>query len=157
VRDHADENAISDVVDDGDLHVDLAGTTPKQVPGATTVHTEEVFERLASSRKPLVLDTVMHSWGRSVPGAVGLAGAGLGGSIADLAQDRLRRKMQVLAGGDLGMPIIVVGWNCERFDGRNLALRLVAMGYTNVLWYRGGREAWEVAALPETELAASDW
>jgi hypothetical protein len=30
-----------------------------------------------------------------------------------------------------------------------LALRLVALGYTNVNWYRGGREAWEVAGLPD--------
>jgi rhodanese-related sulfurtransferase len=33
----------------------------------------------------------------------------------------------------------------------------VALGYTNVLWYRGGREAWEVAGLPETELVMQDW
>jgi hypothetical protein len=26
------------------------------------------------------------------------------------------------------------------WDGRNLARRLVAMGNTNVYWYRGGRE-----------------
>jgi adenylate cyclase len=50
-----------------------------------------------------------------------------------------------------------VGWNSERFDGHNLALRLVAMGYTNVYWYRGGREMWEVNGLPETELTATGW
>ena len=43
------------------------------------------------------------------------------------------------------MPIVTMGFNAERFQGRNLALRLVALGYTNVYWYRGGREAWEVA------------
>ena len=43
----------------------------------------------------------------------------------------------------------------ERFDGRNFALRLVELGYTNVDWYRGGREAWEVTDLPETELEHS--
>jgi TolB-like protein/DNA-binding winged helix-turn-helix (wHTH) protein/Tfp pilus assembly protein PilF len=157
VRDHADEDAVFDAVADNELHVDLAGYTPSAVLGATTLRTDDVSELLASPRKPIVLDTVMHSWGRSIPGAVGLAGVGLGGSIDDPAQDRLRRKMKVLTGGDLNTPIIAVGWNCERFDGRNLALRLVAMGYTNVLWYRGGREAWEVAGLPETELTASAW
>jgi adenylate cyclase len=50
-----------------------------------------------------------------------------------------------------------LGWNSERFDGRNLALRLVAMGYTNVYRYRGGREAWEVNGLPETGLTATSW
>ena len=49
------------------------------------------------------------------------------------------------------------GWNSERFDGRNLALRLVALGYSKVYWYRGGREAWEVAGLPETDVDVQDW
>jgi adenylate cyclase len=33
--------------------------------------------------------------------------------------------------------------NPERFSGYNLALRLVALGYTRVHWYRGGFEAWQ--------------
>ena len=36
-------------------------------------------------------------------------------------------------------------------------MRLVALGYTNVYWYRGGREAWEVADLPETQVDVQDW
>ena len=62
-----------------------------------------------------------------------------------------------LTKGDLAMPVVVVGFNSKRFDGHNLALRLVALGYTNIHWYRGGREAWEVAGLPETELVPSNW
>ena len=48
----------------------------------------------------------------------------------------------------------------SRFDsetlGRiaNLALRIAALGYTKVYWYRGGREAWEVAGLPEAAIEA---
>lgn len=41
--------------------------------------------------------------------------------------------------------------------GQNLALRLVAMGYTRVYWYRGGREAWKAAGLPEADLVPTDW
>jgi adenylate cyclase len=81
----------------------------------------------------------------------------LGGSLTDTAQEILRRKMHGLTAGDLNRPVVTVGWNSERFDGRNLALRLVALGYTNVYWYRGGREAWEVAGLPETKLELQDW
>jgi adenylate cyclase len=65
--------------------------------------------------------------------------------------------MQELTKGDLSTPILAVGWNSERFDGRNLALRLVALGCTHVYWYRGGREAWEVAGLPEREADVQDW
>jgi hypothetical protein len=65
--------------------------------------------------------------------------------------------MQALTKGDLAAPIVAVGCNSERFDGRNLALRPVALGYTQVYWYRGGREAWEVAGLPETEVDVQEW
>jgi adenylate cyclase len=65
--------------------------------------------------------------------------------------------MRGLTSGDLNRPIVAVGWNSESFDGRNLALRLAALGYTHVNWYRGGREAWEVAGLPETKLDVQEW
>jgi adenylate cyclase len=65
--------------------------------------------------------------------------------------------MRELTAGDHARPIITVGWNSERFGGYNLALRLITLGYTNVYWYRGGREAWEVAAQPETELVMQNW
>jgi len=32
--------------------------------------------------------------------------------------------MRDLTAGDLGLPFVAVVWNSERFDGRNLALRL---------------------------------
>jgi adenylate cyclase len=153
-RDHADENADFDVASDDTLHEDLAGPTPTTAPGATTVCTDQ-FEQFLADRKPIVIDPMAYWWGRSIPGAIGLenAGSGFAGDI----QDRLRRKMQELTSGDLNKPIVAMGWNSERFDGRNLALRLIALGYTQVYWYRGGREAWEVNGLPEARVIATDW
>ena len=55
------------------------------------------------------------------------------------------------------MPIVTMGLNSERYQGRNLALRLVALGYDEVYWYRGGREAWVAAGLPAAEVALQDW
>ena len=100
---------------------------------------------------------MLYWWGRSIPGAVALRNVGLGDSTTDAIQSRLRLKMQALTRGDPATPIVAMGWNSERFDGRNLALRLTALGYTNVYWYRGGREAWEVAGLPETHIDPQDW
>lgn len=156
LRDHADENANFGVASDDKLHDDLAGLTPMTAPDATTIRTAEL-QRLLVDRKPIVIDPSEFSWGRSVPGAIGLMRAGMGGSTSDAVQDRLRSKMRELTKGDLSTPIVAVGWNSERFDGRNLALRLAALGYTHVYWYRGGREAWEVAGLPETELTPQEW
>ena len=138
---------------DAELRQDLAGLTPTTAPGVTTIRTNDLLPLLAQ-RKPLVIDSAMYSRGRSIPAAIGLRNAGLGGTFTDAAQHRLNRK---ITGGDLSKPIVAVGWNSERFDGRNLALRLVALGYTNVYWYRGGGEAWKVSGLPETEVDVQDW
>ena len=77
--------------------------------------------------------------------------------MSDVFQERLARKMQQFAGGDRHMPIVTIGLNSERYQGRNLALRLVALGYDEVYWYRGGREAWMAAGLPAAEVALQDW
>jgi len=153
-QDHADENADFGVASDDKLHEDLAGPTPITVTGATTIRTAQL-EQLLADRKPIVIDSMAYWWGRSIPDAVGLKNAG--SSFAGKIQDRLGRKMQELTSGDLNKPIVALGWNCERFDGRNLALRLVALGYTQVYWYRGGREAWEVNGLPEAKMTPTDW
>ena len=155
-RDHADEDADYGAPSNRELESKVAGLTPTGAPGAKTIRTAELVRLLAESR-PVVIDTVSNSWGRSIPEAIGLKFAGLGGSFTDTAQDNLRRKMLDLTSGDLNRPVVAVGWNSERFDGRNLALRLVALGYAQVYWYRGGREAWETADLPETDLAMQDW
>jgi adenylate cyclase len=103
---------------------------------------------LLEQQKPLVVDAMPLS--KSIQGAVGLMGVGIGGNVLDEFQDRIRQKMTQLTNRDHNVPVVTVGWNAERYQGRNLALRLVALGYPNVYWYRGGREAWEVAGLPET-------
>jgi hypothetical protein len=47
-------------------------------------------------------------------------------SYADAAQDHLRSKLHDLTASALSWPVVAVGWNSERFDGRNLALRRAA-------------------------------
>jgi TolB-like protein/Tfp pilus assembly protein PilF len=155
-RDHADEDANFGVAPDRALHSEGAGHTPMSVPGANMIRTSELARMIAEAR-PVIIDAMSVSKGQSIPGAVGLKFVGLGGSFGDAAQVRLQQKMRKLTGDDLSRPIVAVGWNSERFDGRNLALRLTALGYTHVYWYRGGREAWEVANLPETSVDIQDW
>jgi len=154
LRDAADEDADFGLTSDSVLHTNYESPTPTTVPGARTIRTPDLV-KLLEERRPLVLDTI--NWGLAIPGAVGLWGAGIGGSMNDQFQDRLARKMHQLTAGNNAAPVVTVGFNSERYQGRNLALRLVALGYTEVYWYRGGREAWEVAGLMGTELALQDW
>jgi hypothetical protein len=156
LRDHANEDADFGAPVDVTLRSELAGFTPTDTPGAITIRTPDLVRLIARAR-PIVIDTMTYTWGVSVPGAVGLRYVGLGGNFTDGARDRLRNKMRDLTGGNLDAPIVAVGWNSERFDGRNLALRLTALSYTQVYWYRGGREAWEVSGLPETNLDVQQW
>jgi tetratricopeptide (TPR) repeat protein len=155
LRDHADEDADFGIAPSHNLESNDFGHTPLTAPGAATLRTADLAGALAE-RKPLVIDTMCVS-GLSVPGAVGLQHSGAGGSLEDRVQDRLRPKIAQLTNANLVAPIVTVGWNSEAWAGRNLALRLVALGYTNVSWYRGGNEAWEVNGHPQTELAVQDW
>ena len=124
----------------------IAGLTPRTAPGAETIGTATLASFL-ERRAPIVIDTLGHFWGTSLPNTIGLPNSGVGGRFTNSMQNRLERTMRQLTSGDLSAPIVAVGFNSERFDGRNLALRLVALRYSNVHWYRGGREAWEVAGL----------
>ena len=84
-RDHADEQADFGAPSDAALRNDFAGLTPTTAPGARTIRTTDLAKFLALAR-PVVIDTVSYSWGRSIPGAVGLKFAGLGGSLTDLCR-----------------------------------------------------------------------
>jgi adenylate cyclase len=155
LHDHAEPDADFGAPPDNVLYADLEGRTPASVPGATTVRTAGLEALL--QQKPLVIDIMQDTRRASIPGAVGLEGSGVGGSLSDPVQARLGSKLHTLTRADLQRPIVATGFNSEHFDSRNLALRLVALGYAHVYWYRGGREAWETEGLPDGEVDAQNW
>ncbi|MGC1408150.1 MAG: FlgO family outer membrane protein [Acetobacteraceae bacterium] len=156
LRDHAVEDADFGVAPNSELHTDLFGYTPTSVPGAATISTGAVAA-LQKEGTAILIDVALESWGWSLQGAVGLQGMGCGNAFSETRQHRFESKIRGLTRGDLSVPIVTFCTNSERFTGYNLALRLVALGYTNIYWYRGGREAWEVAGLPETPIDVQDW
>ena len=54
--------------------------------------------------------------------------------------------------GDKQRPIVTFAWCINRWHAA-IRARLVALGYTNVYWYRGGWEAWDAHDLPKAPLA----
>ena len=122
----------------------------------TTIQTTELVSIL-EERLPVLIDVALGSWGKSIPGAVGLQGTGHGVEFSERVQDRFRRKIIDLIKGDFTAPIVAFCVNSERFTGYNLALRLVTIGCTSVYWYRGGVEAWQVRELPTNDLVLEDW
>ena len=149
LRDYVDEDQDSGVPDPGGLQGARSGPTPMLVPGAVTVRTEDV-RRLLAEERPLVLDINTLGW--SLPGAVVLRFNPFGGTLDDAVQGRLSRKMDTLTGNDRTRLIVVLGWHAEGWASRNVVLRLVAMGYGRVHWYRGGKEVWSARGLPTEEV-----
>jgi adenylate cyclase len=83
-----------------------------------------------------------------VPGAILVDEIFYSGSLDDMWQARLRRLMRELTGDDLSRPIVTFATNINRWQSRNLALRLIVLGYKEVYWYRGGWESWNAHDLP---------
>lgn len=153
LRTSVPEDADWGIVSDGSLHEDAIGKTPTTVPGASIISTAELQRMIVGPRRPIILD-MNASGGRTLPGGIIIGDAiraFSGGSLDDAVQDHLRRRMLALSSGDLTVPIVTVSWNTERWIARNVALRLVALNYTSVYWYRGGRELWEELGLPESD------
>jgi adenylate cyclase len=156
LRDHADEHGDFDVPPNLVTCTDLEGRTPVTAPGVITVRTSELVELIAH-RNPLLIDLALGSWGQSIPGAVGLQGLGSGADFSVSVQSRFISVMRDLTHGDMAIPIVAFCANCERITGYNLALRLVSLGYTQIYWYRGGFESWQIAGLPEADLELQNW
>jgi len=121
-----------------------AAPTPREVPGARTIHTRQLqaWLRRDAPMRPVLLDVVGGEGHESIPGAVWLPGAGRGQGFNDAVQGQLARALQVLTGGALARPIVFfcAGVNC--WLSYNASLRAAALGYAEVYWYRGGIEAW---------------
>jgi adenylate cyclase len=156
LREYADEASDFGVSPRQSLWPDPIGRTPLSCPGTVTIQTEELVA-LLEERSPVLIDVALGSWGKSLPGAIGLQGAGYGSEFSQTVQDRFRRKIIELTNGDRAAPIVAFCVNSERLTAYNLALRLVWLGCTSVYWYRGGVEAWQAHDLPGHDLTLQEW
>ena len=148
-RDHLDETADFGTVSTGSLRDQMDAPTPLTVPVGTTIRTEELMRLLET--KPLVLSkTPMNP---TIPGTIFVT-LETSGNLNDEWQAALANLMSEATGGDKRRPIVVFSYSVNHWQARNLALRLIALGYANVYWYRGGWEAWDSRDLPKAPIAA---
>jgi rhodanese-related sulfurtransferase len=156
LREYAEEASDFGIAPSHSLWLDLVGIAPVACPGTTTIQTAELVAMLAE-RSPVLIDVALGSWGKSLPGAIGLQGTGYGSEFSEGVQDRFRRKIVEITNGNLTVPIVVFCVNSERLTACNLALRLVSLGCTTVYWSRGGVEAWQANHLPVHDLTLQEW
>ncbi|MBV8030030.1 MAG: sulfurtransferase [Betaproteobacteria bacterium] len=122
-----------------------AAPTPIQIPGARTISTA-VLRRLmqaGGAEAPILLD-VLGEGNRhlTIPGAIWVPGAGEGQGFDDAIQPALARFLQAATKGDRARPIVFFCASARCWLSYNAALRAVRLGYTQVLWYRGGIQSW---------------
>jgi rhodanese-related sulfurtransferase len=122
--------------------------TPLTVPGGTTIRTDDLVRLLPT--KPLILTRTPAN--PTIPDAI-LVNFGDPGTLNDEWQTALRKLVGEVTNGDKEHPIVVFSYSINHWQARNLALRLIALGYTKVYWYRGGWEAWDSHDLPKAPLA----
>lgn len=135
----------------------LRAETPLAVPGVRTITTRALQTLLRTTPNVVLLDVLGGSGHDTVPGALWLKGAGLGGSLNDSVQSRLAARLRSATGGDPTRAIVTFCRDSRCWLSYNTALRAVALGYTNVHWYRGGHEAWVAAGLPTERAVPESW
>ena len=120
------------------------GPTPRQIPGGRVVTTGELKALLEQEPRPYVIDVLGGGIHRTIAGAFWMLGSGAG----DMSKDeeiRFAKAIAAFAGGDKGRPMVFFCVDTQCWLSYNAALRAIALGYTNVMWYRGGIAAWRVA------------
>ena len=152
----ASERATPASVDWNTYRTDLVRLpTPARLEGATVLETADLAERLRQESPPLVID-VATGGSRMIPGAVHLLNGGraLTDAQAEMAFDERFRAVLKAAGATPQAPLVFYGEGFNTWWAFNAARRAVAAGYRQVLWYRGGLEAWMRAGLPTQQKTA---
>lgn len=116
--------------------------TPIGVPGGKTITTTELRKRIQEAPPPILIDVLGGEGHRTLPGAVWLPGAGRGESFDDEVQARLAKALESLTGGDRGRTLVFYCASPLCWLSYNTSLRALRLGYTDVVWYRGGIQYW---------------
>jgi len=130
---------------------DYHSKTPITVPGAkATVTTVELKAMLGSPNPPLLFDVLNGEVQKRIviPGAIFLGFDAGDGRVFYAEKARFAKMLAKATGGDKQKAMVFYCLGPDCWLSYNATLRAVGEGYTNVMWYRGGIEAWKAAGLP---------
>jgi PQQ-dependent catabolism-associated CXXCW motif protein len=126
--------------------------TPLQIPGGRVVTTGQLKTLLEQQPRPYVIDVLGGGVHSTIAGAFWMIGAGAGDMSKD-EEARFAKAIAAFAGGDKSRPLVFFCVDSECWLSYNAALRAIGLGYTNVMWYRGGIASWRIG---ENSTAQSD-
>jgi PQQ-dependent catabolism-associated CXXCW motif protein len=122
----------------------MHGPTPTTIPGGMVITTGALVSLLGNQQvKPVLLDILGGP--EILPGAIAASPAAQPGSFTDETQRGFGQFLQQQTQGNMETPIVLYCLSNQCWMSYNAALRAINMGYKNVLWYRGGIEAWKAA------------
>jgi PQQ-dependent catabolism-associated CXXCW motif protein len=122
----------------------LHGPTPNQIPGGQVISTKGLIPLMrGGTGVPVIVLDVLGNPQTQLPNAMPAAFAAQPGNFNDSVQQQLGQMLMQLTQGNKQIPIVTYCQGPQCWMSYNAALRAIALGYRNVLWYRGGVEAWQ--------------
>jgi PQQ-dependent catabolism-associated CXXCW motif protein len=118
----------------------MHGPTPTSIPGGQVITTTGLLD-LQRRQIPYVLVDVLGA-PDMLPNAIQGAWLSQPGSFTDEVQKRGAQMLLQLTQGRKDTPLVFYCQSPQCWMSYNAALRAINAGFTNVLWYRGGVEAW---------------
>jgi PQQ-dependent catabolism-associated CXXCW motif protein len=125
----------------------MHGPTPASIPGGQLITTKGLVALVQGKQAPYMLFDVLGG-PQTLPGAIPAVILAQAGSFNDQISQQFGQMLQQASGGRKDVPLIFYCLSTQCWMSYNAALRAINLGYTNVLWYRGGIEAWQQAGLP---------
>lgn len=153
-RIEAIEREESGVRPTAELHTGaMHGPTPASIPGAKLVSTRELAALLdGGGPRALVFDVLGGA--ERLPNALNAVPAHQAGSFDDETQRQFGAFLQQVTQGRTDVPLVFYCGGMQCWMSYNAALRAARLGHRQVLWYRGGLEAWKAAGRPVQSAAA---
>jgi PQQ-dependent catabolism-associated CXXCW motif protein len=125
----------------------MHGATPNSIPGGQVITTRGLQDLIANRQTPFLLLDILGG-PQMIPGAQFAVPAAQPGSFSDATQQQFGQFLQEATRGNKEVPLVLYCQSRECWMSYNAALRAINLGYRNVLWYRGGIEAWQAAGQP---------
>lgn len=131
----------------------ITGMTPKSLEGIQRWDTATLVQALQQAERPTLIDTAFS--GPMIPGALNFINSGLAFEDSQKEAEYAERFRHMLraAVADLDKPLVFYCASASCWLSVNAAMRARQMGYTRVIWYRGGQTAWMQAGLPTVNRA----
>lgn len=120
--------------------------TPNKIPGGQVISTKGLLPLIqGTSGVPVLVLDVLGNPQMQLPNAAPAVFASQPGDFNDTVQQQFGQMLMQLTRGNKQIPIVTYCQGPQCWMSYNAALRAIALGYRNVLWYRGGLEAWQQA------------